>query len=330
MDGSSKVGDFQMNVSMVTVNPIPPDPTPIPPDPATGADGDWPDASNRPSISGNVLTWVGPQGGGPNNGNPVKQTRTLGATTSGMVNSSSNGQVIEGIDTTGGMIISHNNVTVRQSRIRKNTPNDNAWLIQVTGSGCVIEDCLITNAGHQQGGVNIGWNQLTTSPRNIIRRCNVFGVENHTTTGTNFDTTDNWYHGSTGPDADMVELYGAGSSGGSQNVVVRHNTFDGRDTASGAYLNSGVNCTNDFGGPVKNIQIDGNRFIQAGGYFNICDDNSHSSGTVQIAATNNGFYGNLGFRRDGVTCNPNSGNYVLTSVDKTVHSGSPTNGNGTI
>src|SRR5450631_3283381 len=41
------------------------------------SDSDWPSAVNRPSFSGGVLTWVGPLGGGPNNGSPIQQTRTL-------------------------------------------------------------------------------------------------------------------------------------------------------------------------------------------------------------------------------------------------------------
>ena len=61
-------------------------------------DDDWPDASNRPTVSGSTMTWVGPLGGGPNNGNPQRQSVSL--TPSSITGSSANGQIIQGLDIT--------------------------------------------------------------------------------------------------------------------------------------------------------------------------------------------------------------------------------------
>jgi hypothetical protein len=109
--------------------------------------------------------------------------------------------------------------------------------------------------------------------------------------------------------------------------VARHNTFDGRDTKSGSFLNAGINVTNDFGSTQDHV-FDNNAFIKIGSAHDICDDKSHGTGICSFAATNNGFYQSGGYRRDQVTCSPNSGNFVMATVTAT--SGTLCNGTGVI
>ena len=85
-------------------------------------------------------------------------------------------------------------------------------------------------AARQQNGINVAWSNTMTGKQAILRRCNIFGFENHFPSQVNALVIDCWFHGAVGPDCDMIELYGNPPNGGSRGIVARHNTFDGRDT----------------------------------------------------------------------------------------------------
>ena len=139
---------------------------------------DWPSALNRPVWNGvDTLSWTGPVGGGAS-GPMVAQSRQL--TTVASVNSSADGQVIEGLNVLGPVRIRHNNVTFRQSRVF--APEvvlvaiDNA-----TKTGIVVEDVLID--GTSVNGTS-GW-LPEGGGGSIIRRSNIQGVVNGVLIGEN-------------------------------------------------------------------------------------------------------------------------------------------------
>lgn len=278
------------------------------------SDIDWPSAANRPTVSGQTMTWVGPVGGGANNGNP--QLQTINLTSSSITGSSANGQVIQGLDITlnnnTSFIVNHSNVTIRNCRIR-----GGGWNFLEMDNATVIEDCELSGLGGRlYEGVIAGSNS-------VIRRCNIHDFENFISNGgTVCEISDNWMHSAQGPDCDMVELYG-----GTDQYTIRRNSFD-YPVASG-YLNSGVNLTN-WNGPVTNCLVDSNYFISpSGALFCICDDSGQGGGAFSWGAQNNAFYNNtLNYRRGGTTCAPNTGNFNTAVYNS--HSGSPTNGTGAI
>ena len=290
----------------------------------------WPSAANRPTISGNTLSWIGPIGGGPSTSNDVSQSRIL--TSSGPISTSSNGQVIEGKDIVGQVHIDHDNVILRQCRIRWNSASTYAissgCVIETDASNVVVEDCMISDNGGngQQNGINIGWFN-TGKPQNTIRRCNVFRFGNMIPSQSRILAIDNWFHLGRGDvdHMDMFELYGNAPGGGSQDVVIRHNCLDGRDNLG--INNIGINMTNEQGGFVKNITIDNNAFLQSGTYYAIGGGDIGTGGAMNFSATNNGFF-NVGIRQPGISCSPNSGNFLMSTATST--SGSLVNGNGII
>ncbi len=108
-------------------------------------DNDWPSLLNRPTRSGNVLTWVGPQGGGANNGHPVQQSVTLGAPVAGQIISSSG--TYTGLNLSDTLTITASNVTVRNSYI-STVGGYNVVKINAIGiENVVIEDCEIAGGG---------------------------------------------------------------------------------------------------------------------------------------------------------------------------------------
>lgn len=271
--------------------------------PASGYDNlvNWPSVLNRPTLSGNTLSWIGPVGGGPSTANDIAQSRVL--TPSGAVSSSSNGQIIEGLKiTSNGAIalnITHTGVKVRQCAVI-----GGAFIQSVGNNDTILEDCLSDATGSNQSSGLIKFR--------TILRCNVFKFENNiTTSGTNLTNAtleDNWLHGAVGPDADLIELYSANT------VLVRHNSFDGTDSTAGL-LNAGLNMT-DQDGTVINITVDNNAYINLP-HTQICDDGSKSGGTVSFGATNNGYFNPGGALRLNVSsaCSPNSGNFVMATED---------------
>ncbi len=282
-------------------------------------DSAWPSSSNRPTFSGSTLSWIGPSSGGANNGSPVQQNLTLSA--SGSVSSTANNQIIEGLNISGGMTISHNNVTVRRCKV---AAVSNVCISIVPGAtGTLIEDCLIDGTGGGSNGIS---HFATFTISNVtVRRNNILGFENHITSAMiDCVAIDNWFHasdGSAGKHADQCECYG-----GTSNFLIQHNTFDGRDRDT--ELNAGVNVSNS-GGSVLNVQVINNRFIQCGDVFACCDGIDFSVSPVTWSATNNGFWNCVNYRRDGPngsTPSPNSGNFDMAVVDS--QSGSLINGTG--
>lgn len=296
------------------------------------SDSTWPSISNRPTVSGSTLSWVGPLGGGANNGQPVQQSRTL--TASGNVSTSSDNQVIQGLDISGTVSINHNNVTLKQCRVTISDPTGSAvHLASDPISGTVIEDCQINGSMNSFNGLNCPASTFSWSAA-AVRRNYLLGFEN-CITGNPHDTpiTDNLIgpmgnSGSSTYDGDGIELYTC------NNITIRHNTFisTGSQTTN-LVLNSLVNMTSVSGNAVTNITIDSNHFEGSSeGSFVIDFDNS-PGGPMSWNCTNNGFI-NIGSKSpvrhaaDYIAPSPNSGNYTSADINST--GGSLLNGTGQI
>lgn len=300
------------------------------------SDSDWPSTLNRPTFASgtNTLTWVGPSGGGANNGNPVQQSRVL--TNSGSVTSSNPGQIIEGLNISGAGVvinISHNNVTIRQCRINTSGNNQTCIVMGFGGSvtGVTIEDCLIDgNKASLEGIYTIS--AITGGSPNVIRRCNLRGCENNITIwpGDNFSITDNLSTNSgnsfgTPPHLDHIEIYGGNI------ITISHNYFDGQFDDSGVV--SSINITGQGAGSnVANLAINNNMHAN----FNnnaawVINDDNTQGGTVALSSfVNNGFYnrGIKDYRRDSVTITTNNTNY--DAATSTATSGTLINGTGVV
>lgn len=162
----------------------PPPPPPPPPTPS------FPDASTTGVPAGVTLTVV-----------------------SGGLNTSSNGQVIDAKDVRGTIIVSHDNVTVK---------NTKAQIVFVEGgrSGVKLHDSTIVG-----GGWNSGVNLL--GPGAEVLRCNISGVENGIwLSGSNSVIKDNYLHHMTGSASAHIDGVQIPGGSGVRDVVISHNNFD--------------------------------------------------------------------------------------------------------
>lgn len=310
-----------------------------PPPASLFSDSDWPSTLNRPSFNAgtNFLTWVGPSGGGPNNGSPVQQSRHL-TDTNGFT-TTSNGQIIEGLNVNDGnpIQIAHNNVTVRQCRVILKGLTTFDFGIQygsgsTTTTGLIVEDCLIdggTTGAYE--GLASGSGNMSGTSRNFARRCYFTGFENCITLfpGSGIDIIDNLFgackNASGTFDADQIELYTT------TDVLVQHNMFDGAGSqTTPGIVNSLLNLTGS-GGTVSGAIVNNNMFANGNvcNGFVIGDDNTNFS--VSFTFTNNGFFnrGAAAYRRGSTsTLVANSGNYNAATQAAT--SGTLINGTGAI
>lgn len=255
--------------------------------PAGGYDNinNWPSTANRPTfVSGtNTLSWIGPSGGGASTTSDVQQSLVL--TNSGSINTSSNGQLIEGKNISGTIVVNHTNVTVRRCRVFSSSAlflieTENAQAADTT----VIEDCLI-ESGTGQGASG----SAAVTGGATIRRCNINGLENGPYLANGSFVIDNLIHSMDAAGGDP-HVDGIQNLAGSD-VIIEHNHIEAWDT-SNIFNNSAF-------GPIDNVVINRNRLIKDPGrsapsYAIYADETNNSLTNVQI--TNNiiqvGFYGN--------------------------------------
>ena len=115
-----------------------------------GASGDgFPDASNTGVPAGSSLT--------PHSGD---------------ISSSANDQVIELLDQSGIIEVTHDRVTVRKCRINGPGGTGNFVVVWVKGNDCVIEDCENTNG---VGGGKCIWMEGVTGC--TVQRCDLSDAE---------------------------------------------------------------------------------------------------------------------------------------------------------
>jgi hypothetical protein len=325
-----------------------PDPTPAP---VGGPIGPIPDATNRPAFnaSTNVLTWVGPLGGGPSTGSNVRQTRTL--TPSGSITTTHDGQIIEGVRVvgvggldTGVITIAHKNVTIRQSSIAESTTDrgDKYTIVVRTGvTGTIIEDSEIDgNAVGGPGGTGLVSGPDEAVSGATIRRNNLRRSEQAVRfTLNDLSFTENWCHELGGVDQDWVEIYPFG--GTCDHLTIQGNSFDGTDNPQGG-ANSAINMSTAAGLPAgtigPNILIDSNWFLNwdatARGFAtHVINNDTQGGGTLGFKFTNNGYYNSTDYGTPssdpgGGKISPDSGNYVMATP--TSLTGTPINGTGAL
>jgi hypothetical protein len=234
----------------------------------------WPDATNRPTVAGSILTWIGPPSGGASTASDVQQSVTL--TPSGGLRLSTPGQVVSGLDISGAVAITANNVTLRRCRITTNATAVVYIANDVTGA--VVEDCYIDGVGtctFRYGGFGI--RGLGTFRRNnIVRVGNGWAAKG---SGQTSIFADNWVHSmlSLGtPHYDCIQI-----DGGNANMTISHNNM------VNDHSQTSVVMIDNYFGNVLNVVVDNNRLI-GGGYPCYYDAEQNLSNTMTgVSYTNN-------------------------------------------
>jgi len=227
----------------------------------------WPSATNRPQLSEQILSWIGPPGGGASTSNDQAQSVTLINTSGRTINTP--GVTIQGEKIGGTLTILANNVTVKRCAItggitigQPGTSNHPA--------GVVIEECNV------RGGTNSIWGA------GVFRRNDIAQSENPIcvwyTVGSSLDDGtqiwDNYIHDLTG--AAGAHFDGIQADGGFDNMNIQHNWIDNQngqtscimiDNSYGSINNVLVRNNKLTGSVDFNIYVDGN--LGSGGMTNI-------------------------------------------------------------
>lgn len=275
----------------------------------------WPSLSNRPVYNAGtqVLTWIGPTGGGASTTTDVQQTRTLTGHSGDLV-VSSNGQVIEGLAINGNVNLNgKTGGTIKQCYIQWASGFDQI-AATLAATGWTIEDVEIDGTGSAFEGIGNVLHNAT------VRRLYFHGMENGIAATQNGTTIEDSLFGAlSGPDCDGIEFYFNVTSG-----TIEHCTFDG--SGGSGFINSGVNLTST---PMAatGVIVNNTRFINFPS-FAICDGDSSSTGEVFAAITNCGFFNNGTNRRGAATVTVNTGNYAMANANAT--SGTPLHGTGAV
>jgi hypothetical protein len=251
-------------------------------------------------------------------------------TQNGDMTTTSDGQIIEGLNIVGTLTIANANVTVRQCHIiypTADSANTNQIFQQAGATtGLVVEDTALDgNAILGQGNTgNIsGSNSAVTGA--IVRRNNMYDSEQGVRyTLNDVSITENYFHTIGGVDADQIEIYPGGDSPGGvcNNLFIQYNYFTGPDNSQGGY-NSAINMSTAAGLPAgtigPNITIDTNWFVNCPSVHTINNDTT-GGGTLGFSFTNNGIYNVAGgygsstlFGSGDGTVSPNSGNYIMAT-----------------
>lgn len=236
------------------------------------SDDDWPSPANRPSFDGSSLRWIGPIGGGANDGNPVQQSRVL--TGSGAITTSADNQVIEGLNITGKVTISHSGVIVKQCRIATGTgPASIDITLNSLSPGPVIRDCLVD--GPNLHAINM---LCGTLQRCMVVHC----VDNIELVGSRGVTVRDCYSEFTA--ADILLFPGAHpdvceADGDHQNLSLIHNVFINSNNDNSSFTSG------NFWGAVSNLVVTNNKFL--GGNYSVYIGDSDSLGFVNVTFTNN-------------------------------------------
>jgi parallel beta-helix repeat protein len=185
-------------------------------------------------------------------------------TNSSNVTSSSIGQIIEGLNVNGIIIVKHTGVTIRNCR---------AYNISVNGPNATVENCTVVG-GDTNSGIGIQFGDGAA-----IQRCDISGVENGFWLESNGCLiADNYIHdleGSPGdhdPHIDGLQI--PGNNPKISNNIIRHNNFDLNITNTSSCITMA---------DATNIHIENNRLN--GGAYSVYFEGSTTGCTV----TNNLF-----------------------------------------
>lgn len=167
------------------------------------------------------------------------------------------GQVVEGQDIRGALVIAADDVTVRQSRVT--TGDYTAVTVRPGYRGVIVEDVEIVG----QEGCAVGLAGLEGGAF-TARRLNVSGCADGIKPGDDTLVENSWIHDMRvvlpGPGRpDQSHNDGIQVSGPLRNVTIRGNNFQNVGT------NSSIQAKDDFGGGIDGLLIDGN-WLEGGGY----------------------------------------------------------------
>lgn len=221
--------------------PEPPPPEPPPPPPPPPVEPEFPDATNTGVPAGTILT-----------------------PSSGTLETSHDGQIIEGLDHRGEIVIKHSNVVVRKNRVN----GQGSWcVVLVLGNveNYLIEDNEIIGNNPTNGAKGIIIRTTSANSKAIIRRNNIHHVEDgiYVDGGSHGGIAhDNYIHdlaaGSVDPHHDCLQV-------NASNWIFEHNHLH--------HLNASAGITH---GPCTNVTINNNLFI--GGAYIIRVERAGSSG----------------------------------------------------
>lgn len=297
------------------------------------------DSPNRPQFNSgtNVLSWIGPIGGGASTTSDSSQTLTL--TNSAITTTTSNGQTISGLNIGNSFSIAHTGVTLKNCVITCSSGGFAAIAVTNTSGPTIIEDCLIqgfTPTSHGGAGSFQGIAGNLSGSGSIdnatIYRCTFQNFSNAIAQGMNSSSVYDclfwdWCDG----DDDYIEL-----DGSTNTVLIQHNAFDaqqGPDAPGASGYDSSSN-PNNFFGSTNAVTITNNLTLNATSIHAWLFDGSQApTGTVTGSFTNNAFYNSTNYGainnvNSNVTVSPNSGNFIATTPTST--SGSLINGTGVL
>lgn len=196
-------------------------------------------------------------------------------TPSGSVSSSANNQIIENLDITGSVTITHTGVILRNCRIKQN----NSATYNVSANGApTISYCEI------DGGANGSFTGVGLWDGGTITNCKIHGFENGLIAKSNSVVTNNYiyrmrYDNEPSPHYDCMEFNGG------TNLTVSGNTFQNLQTQTSCVMLDNLEAG------LSNILVTNNA-MGGGGYTLYCDGH-FGGGTVDnatILITNNLMY----------------------------------------
>lgn len=199
-----------------------------------------------------------------NTGVPVGTTLTDHI---GDLTTTSDGQVIDSLNITGLLQISHNDVTVQRCKVT----NGGDWVIvqDIAITGTNIFDCELDGMSAAGTGIRMG--------NGTVKRCNIHGSNDGVVLKRdNVLIQDNYIWGLAGEHMDGIQ-----NDGECSHLVIRHNTIHNPNNETSCVM------LDTFFGPLTDVIIDNNQLIGAG--YNIYCTESDASGfaITDITITNN-------------------------------------------
>lgn len=280
----------------------------------------WPSAANRPTFNSgtNVLTWIGPVGGGPSTTSDSVQNSTLtNATAASIGTITTNGTVISDKNITGTLTINANDCTVKRCRFSAS----GIYAIQFGDgqSGNVVEDCILESP--DDFSIRTGGNSAGATT--FMRRLNISlfedGLGPIAGGGGGVTVIDNWIHDLANVSPNHTDGTSFDDSGA--DVLIQHNYVDlGSDKSNTA---GGISATN-LGGDVTNYRVI-NNFIIGGSNCILLDGNFGGGGTITDTLIENNFLrlaggGGYSLRRGdtGTTISGNVDADTLANIDASI------------
>lgn len=182
------------------------------------------------------------------------------------------GAVYDGLDISGAVMVTANDITISRSRIRDGS---SFYVVAVAEgvTGTVLRDCEINGFGAGAGTTGVVGSVT-------IERCNIHGVENGVIPRSGSIIRDSWIHGLS---ASGVPHYDGVQMDGDQiNVQIRHNTIEVPEQTAAVMVNN-------FFGPIRNVVVDGNRLT--GGTYAVYSDGQFGGGSIEGVSVINNWFG---------------------------------------